>query len=267
MIVTKNGISYLSFDLFEKANITAAVSCRDGGASEAPFASLNMGFHTGDDPEAVRENRKRFLETLHIDPGSAVSCVQVHGTHIADIGPEDRGRGAFSYDDALPGTDGLVTAEKGIALTLNYADCTPLLLADPVKGVIALAHGGWRGTAGNIAGKTADRMVSRYGCRREDILCAAGPALCRDHFEVGGEVIQEMARIFSAEEMETLTAAGTAGKFFFDLPGANALLLEHAGIPRENIEMCGLCTWEDPHFYSYRKEKGKTGRHMAVIVL
>lgn len=266
MIITKNGISYLTFSLFEKAGIRAAVSCREGGVSAPPFDSLDMGFHTGDDPEAVRENRKRFLEALQIAPESMVSCVQVHGVHIEEVTEKDRGRGAFSYETAIPDTDGLVTEAKNTALTMLYADCTPLIFADPVRKVIAVSHGGWRGTAGNIAGKTVDRMVEQYGCQRENILCAVGPALCRTHFEVGGEVIEKMRELFG-EDTDRLTVPGPAGKYLFDLPGANEISLLQAGIPKEHIENSGICTWEDEHFYSYRKEHGRTGRHMAVIVL
>lgn len=148
-IQKRNGVSYLTFDVFENAPLTAAVSCRDGGVSQGFFTSLNMGLHVGDDPSLVVENRKRFFDALGADSRTLINCSQVHGTHIEIVGKEDCGRGALSLDTAIPDTDGLITNEANVPITMNYADCTPLFFYDP-KGVIALSHGGWRGTAGNI---------------------------------------------------------------------------------------------------------------------
>ena len=150
----KGGVSEAPFD-----SLAAAVASRKGGVSEAPFDSLNMSFSAGDDPAAVRENRRRFLTLLGADPKKAVSCHQVHGTDIFEMGRDDAGRGALSAETAVPACDGLITREKGLPLTMNFADCTPLLFYDPEHRAAGIAHGGWRGTAGDIAGKTVRLML------------------------------------------------------------------------------------------------------------
>lgn len=266
-IQKRNGVSYLTFDVFENAPLTAAVSCRDGGVSQGFFTSLNMGLHVGDDPSLVVENRKRFFDALGADSRTLINCSQVHGTHIEIVGKEDCGRGALSLDTAIPDTDGLITNEANVPITMNYADCTPLFFYDP-KGVIAVSHGGWRGTAGNIVGKTISMMEKKYGSKREDIRAAIGPAIGLECFEVGRDVIEAMKALFTDEEMKKLSCTKENGKFLFDLPGANHVLMRKAGIAEDHIEDCGICTYcHDDIFYSYRKAGGKTGRHMAVMIL
>ena len=267
-IMTKNGISYLTFDIYEKFPLRAAVSTRLGGVSEGPFASLNMGLHVGDDPTAVVENRRRFFRVLGSDARRLINCNQVHGTHIEVVGKKDGGRGAESLETAIPACDGLITAEKEVPITMNYADCTPLFFYDPKKEVIALSHGGWRGTAGNIAGKTIEKMEKEFQCSRDDILCAIGPAIGKAAFEVGGEVIEAFQALFSETVLAPLYQKKENGKYLFDLHRANRELMKAAGVPEDHIEDCGICTFsQDDLFYSYRKSGGKTGRHMAVLEL
>lgn len=268
MIETKDAISFLTFSIFEGLPLKAAVSCRIGGVSRPPFTSLNMGLHVGDHVEDVLENRKRYFHALKMDENRLINCSQVHGTHIERVSEKDCGRGALSLDTAIPDTDGLVTEDLLVPLTMNYADCTPLFFYDPLRKVAALSHGGWRGTAGNIAGKTVDLMVQEYRCRREDILGAIGPAIGFDHFEVGEEVIQVMAPLFGKEEFSRIHRRKENGKYLFSLAQANHLLMKKAGLLEEHIEDCHMDTWERNNlFYSYRREKGKTGRHMAVLMM
>lgn len=269
MPVQNNGyISFLTFSIFQGLPLKAAVSCRKGGVSRPPFTSLNMGLHVGDRAEDVLENRKRYCRALGLDEGLLINCCQVHGTHIEEVSEEDWGRGAFSLDTAIPDTDGLITSSPDVPLTMNYADCTPLFFYDPVRKVCALSHGGWRGTAGNIAGKTVDMMAEKYHSRREDILAAIGPAIGLADFEVGEEVTAAMKPLFDEEEQASLFRERGNGKYLFALAEANHLLMRKAGIPEAHIEDCHISTWqENDLFYSYRREKGKTGRHMAVLMM
>jgi len=142
-VQNKGYISFLTFSIFQGLPLKAAVSCRKGGVSRPPFTSLNMGLHVGDRVEDVLENRKRYCRALGLDEGLLINCRQVHGTHIEEVSEEDRGRGAFSLDTAIPDTDGLITSSPDVPLTMNYADCTPLFFYDPVRKVCALSHGGW----------------------------------------------------------------------------------------------------------------------------
>lgn len=134
-------IFYGRFSIFEdKAGFEAAVSCRKGGSSPAPFDTLNMSFSAGDNPEHVRDNRKRFLQLLGIPSDQIISCHQVHGIHLEQVGAEYCGRGALDPDDALPACDGLLTNESNVPLTMNFADCMPLVFYDPVRRAAALSH-------------------------------------------------------------------------------------------------------------------------------
>ena len=138
--ISADGILYMTFDCYQGQGVVAAVSCRTGGVSEPPFSSLNMGFHTGDDADAVRENRRRYFEALGLSASRLVSGNQVHGTYIYKVTEKDAGRGALTMETAIPACDGFMTDEKDIPITMNYADCTPLFFYDPVKHAIAL----WR---------------------------------------------------------------------------------------------------------------------------
>ncbi len=269
MIEIRNGIPFVTFSLFQKAgHVAAAVASRKGGVSKAPFDSLNMSFSTGDAPDAVIENRRRFLTLLRIPPADIVSCHQVHGTHIEAVGQADRGRGAQEAETAVPGCDGLATNEAGVPLTMNFADCTPLLFYDPAHHAAAVAHGGWRGTAGDIAGKTVRFLGERYGTRPEDLLAGVGPAIGGCCFEVGSDVTDAFFRLFGEADMARLAREKSGGKYLFDLPEANRLLLLQAGLSPHHIEMSGLCTYcRDDLFFSYRKSGGRTGRHMAAVML
>lgn len=269
MIEIRNGIPFVAFSLFRRAGgVTAAVASRRGGVSKAPFDTLNMSFSTGDDPAAVRENRKRFLSLLHIPAESIISCHQVHGTHIEIVGRADCGRGAKEADTAIPACDGLMTQEKNVPLTMNFADCTPLLFYDPVHHAAGVAHGGWRGTAGDIGGKMVQLFHETYGTRPEDLLAGVGPAIGGCCFEVGQDVIDAFSALFGLEEMGRLAREKGGGKYLFDLPEANRLLLLRAGMTSHHIEMSGLCTYcRDDLFFSYRKSGGRTGRHMAAVML
>lgn len=269
MIELQNGFPFVRFPAFAKSgNVVAAVATRKGGVSQAPFDSLNMSFSTGDDPEAVRENRRRFLSLFHIDPSSIISCHQVHGTHVAAMTEADRGRGALDRESAVPECDGLMTNARHVPLTMNFADCTPLLFYDPMNEAIAISHGGWRGTAGDIGEKTVRLMSARYGTRPEHLLVGIGPAIGGCSFEVGDDVIEAFQRLFTPAEMKTLVVKKPNGKYLFDLPRANKKLLLRTGVLESHIDDCGICTYcHDDMFFSYRKSGGTTGRHMAVIML
>lgn len=267
-MILVNGIPYLSFTIYKDLPVKAAVSTRKGGVSPVPYDSMNMGLHTGDSPENVLENRRRFFEELGIPAGNLINCRQVHGTHIEIVTKKDCGRGALSLESSIPGTDGLITEEPDVPLTMNYADCTPLFFFDPVRKVIGLSHGGWRGTAGNIVGKTVNLMVEKFGCHSKDILGAIGPAIGFENFEVGEEVVEAMRSLFTPSEFKNLYKTKPNGKFLFALAEANHVLMRKAGLTEDHIEDCSLCTWDRTDlFYSYRKDHGNTGRHMAVLMM
>ena len=131
------------FSSFPEEIAVHGLSCRSGGVSEAPWASLDLGLHVGDDPAAVIANRRRYLAALGLDASQLVTPEQVHGEAIARVGSREAGRGALSYADSIAQTDALITDEPGLPLLLCFADCTPILCLDPVHRAVGIAHGGW----------------------------------------------------------------------------------------------------------------------------
>ncbi|HCU94332.1 MAG TPA: hypothetical protein DHU96_17090, partial [Actinobacteria bacterium] len=127
------------------------VTTRHGGVSSGAYATLNLGFHVGDDSEAVLENRRRAASALGADPGDFVFCDQAHGREVRVVSAEDRGRGARTLDDAIGQADALVTSDPGTVLVVMVADCVPIVLYDPVAHVLACVHAGWRGTVARVA--------------------------------------------------------------------------------------------------------------------
>lgn len=272
MLEEKQGISFITFGIYKAVPaVTAAVSTRCDGQSTGRFASLNMSFASGEPADTIRANRRAYLQALHIDPVTIVACNQVHGIHIEAVGRESCGNGALTRETAIPACDGLMTNQSDVPLTMNFADCTPLLFVDPVHHAVAVSHGGWRGTAGNIGKVTLQAMASQYGTQAGDVLAAIGPAIGGCCFEVGPEVIEQFRPLFTAQDMYELARyIRETGKYYFDLPKANEKLLMQAGILPEHLENTHLCTYcRDDLFYSYRKaskQGQQTGRHMAVIM-
>ncbi len=225
-------------------SVTHGFSTRSGGISPAPFHSLNFA---GRDDEAsnIKENRRRALAALNLSVENTAYLKQVHSNTVclAHPGPQTG--------------DALVTKEKGLTLAVAAADCYPLLFHDPVNNIIGAAHAGWRGTVARVAQNTIYEMV-QLGADTSAIKVAIGPGISCEKFEVGSEVIEQFAR------------AGFPDYCFknshIDLVAANKFVLNESGIAEENTWAMKRCTFE-ADFFSFRRDKGKTGRMWAVISL
>ncbi|MFN2250271.1 MAG: peptidoglycan editing factor PgeF [Anaerolineae bacterium] len=247
--------------------VTAVVSSRRGGASEAPFESLNMAFHVGDVDEAVEANRRKLFQALDVDPAVVVTCEQVHGSavHVARSG--DAGRGSLELASAIRETDALVTAERDLCLMVVVADCVPLVLFDPHRRVLAIAHCGWQGTAQGVADATLETMTGQLECRAADVIAALGPSICAQHYEVGPEVAATFRRGAWAAEASPLQQVGEE-RWLLDLRAANAMRLRALGVRQENVHMTGTCTFESPDdLYSHRRSGSPTGRVAACVMM
>lgn len=254
------------FTKLKKPGLIHAVSTRFGGVSKAPYDSLNLALHVGDEAADVIENRKLFCRAVGVSFSGLTTPEQVHGDKIFRVTEKDAGRGSLSYDDSIKGTDALMTNVRGISLMLCYADCTPLLFFDPVNMVIAAAHGGWKGTYLGIAGKTLMAMQESYGSRPENVITAIGPAIGPSCYEVGEEVAEKFRTAYPEDASEILVKDGE--KIHLDLWAANRMQLLHAGIREENIDSAETCTQHNAEvFYSYRAAGGTTGRIAALISL
>ncbi len=264
--VEDGDLIYLKIDIFGQYAARAYFTTRIGGVSSGAYASLNMGLHVGDKKEDVLQNRKKIAASLGIDPGSFVAAEQVHGAETYVVTGQEEGAGALDYHDSIPGVDALITATAGLPLISFYADCVPLFFLDPVKRVVALAHAGWRGTVKKIARQTVLQMRESFSSDPADILVALGPSISRDFYEVNERVIVEFKGVFPGYK-EFIVYRGKES-YLLDLWQANMMVLEEAGIARDNILPANLCTYrEDRYFYSYRREMGKTGRMASIIFL
>jgi YfiH family protein len=222
----------------------AAFSTRLGGASNAPYDSLNLAILTGDDRDAVRENRRRLAAAVGLDPERVAIARQVHGADITThTGPQDPSPYSEPGIVDPPELDGHVTAQRGLGALVFVADCLPVALAGP-DGV-AMLHCGWRPLAGGIVEKGA-RAVRATAA-------AIGPGIGPCCYEVGEEVL---ARFLPLGE-------GVADGRMLDLPEVARRLLERAGV--ESIDSAGLCTsCESELFYSHRRDGPTTGRQGGI---
>lgn len=251
--------------LLAAPNIPAvhAFTTRFGGVSEGAFASLNLGENRGDSPEAVRENYRRLKAALGI--GKLCFTRQVHGTFVRPVTSADARE---SFDPLPCACDGLVTDEPGLGLIIFIADCIPLLLHDPERGVIAAVHAGWRGSVGDIAGKAVQAMTA-LGAAPAHIRAAIGPGISRCCFETGPEVPEAVMAVLGREGREYIDDPGReTDKFFVDLKGVNRALLIRAGVEPDNIAVSDECTMCRPDkYWSHRHTGGLRGSQAAVIAL
>lgn len=262
-----DGVVYITFPGLSASGVLHGFSTRLGGISRGYLGSMNLSFHRGDDVEAVRENHRRLAKAIGYDETRAVFSDQIHKTRIYKVTQKDAGKGIVRETDIL-GIDGLVTDCPGIPLLTFYADCVPLFFHDPVKQVVALAHSGWRGTVSGMGAVMVTYMQKEYGCKAEDILCAIGPSICRNCYEIGEEVAEEFEKRFPREQYPNIMQAGQSHKYYLDLWQANRQILQEAGIRPEHIEVTDICTCCNPELlFSHRASHGKRGNLAAVIML
>ncbi|MCB8821581.1 peptidoglycan editing factor PgeF [Microvirga rosea] len=241
-------------------NLKHAFFTREGGVSEGLYASLNGGLGSSDDPEKVRENRRRMAEELEVEPDALVSVHQVHSPDAVVVdGP---------WAGQRPKADAMVTAVPGIALGITTADCGPVLFADPHVGIIGAAHAGWRGAFTGILEATLEAMVN-LGARRDKIVAVLGPTISQGAYEVGGDF---RARFLEQDPQNEsfFIPSERPDHAMFDLPGYIGRRLEKAGIGE--FANLGLCTYaNEEHFFSYRRSTQRNepdyGRLISAITL
>lgn len=244
------GVKYYLFPrLAALPGVRHAVFTRQGGVSQGAYATLNISFGVGDDPEAVRENRRRLAAALGVT--ALRSARQVHGLGAAII------QGPLSASRPPEIADILITTCPGVGLLIAGADCQAVLLYDPQRRVIANVHCGWRGQVQGVLGQAVRLLRTEFGCRPADLVAAIGPGLgpcCAEFIHYRQE--------FPRELWDYQVRPG-----YFDLWRLSRDQLAAAGIPPAHIECARLCTrCRTADFYSYRRER-TTGRHGTVIAL
>jgi purine-nucleoside/S-methyl-5'-thioadenosine phosphorylase / adenosine deaminase len=264
-LVRRGDLDVLTWPVFDAFDIDAIVTTRQGGVSSGPYASLNLGLHVGDQPGDVLENRRRAATALGADPGDFVFCIQAHGPNVQVITAADRGRGTLTQDDAIPGTDALVTAEPGVALTVMVADCVPIVLYDPVAQVLACVHAGWRGTVARVSEAAVTSMRS-LGSDPANVIAGLGPAIAPDRYQVGEDVRDAAEQGLGASAAKVIRADGT-GRWLFDLWTANHLVLEEAGVLASNIHVAAIPTGSARGMFFSDREVRPCGRFAAMARL
>jgi len=262
MSFIQNGnLKYLSFESFAEFDILQAVFTRIGGVSRAPFASLNLGSTVGDDIVSVNKNKELALSSIGLNDKSLYEVWQCHGRNVVYA---KRPRHPSEPHEKA---DVLLTDQPGVTLLMRFADCVPVLLHDPIRNVVGIAHAGWKGTSIKTVAHAITSMKDLFGSRPVDIFASIGPSICAQHYEIGQDVKQKILDVFGQEASEVLkTYNGDRSRVFLDLWRANELILLDSGV--KNIEIIAKCTACDTiHWYSHRAENGRTGRFGAIISL
>lgn len=199
-------------------------------------------------------------------PYNVVTGHQVHGTEVAIVDDP------LTPRDELNGYDALITNVKDCAIGVRTADCIPVLLYDPVNAAVAAVHSGWRGTVGKISCKTIDRMSEVFGTKASDLLAVIGPGICKGCFQVGEEVVEQFRA--NGRDIDRIACwdgprheNSLIGGYHVDLVEENRLLLVESGVLPGNIQISGICTYEDVRLYSARREGSACGRNINVIKL
>jgi polyphenol oxidase len=255
--ITDGELKYYQFEAWP--NLRHGVFTRSGGMSKSPWASLNMGGNVGDEATAVHHNHELVYNALALDSRRACTVWQVHGIDTVLVDGPVYGRRWLAL------ADGMITDRGDAPLVMRFADCTPLLLFDPVQGVIGMAHAGWRGTVQGMAASIVRAMIQAYGCKPGNIQAGIGPCIGPRRYQVGEEVVGAVQGYFGLTE-GLIRRDPHDATAYLDLWAANRLDLQRVGV--EQIEIAGICTAENTdEFFSHRAENGRTGRFGAVIAL
>jgi YfiH family protein len=255
--------------LARRSGIRIVFTTRLRGVSAAPYDSLDLASHSGDDPAAVDENRLRIAGALDLDAERLVTAEQVHGDRVVEVGAIDAGRGATvgtpHGSSSIPGCDALLTTAAEVPLLMMYADCVPVVLVAeaPSRGV-CVVHAGWKGALAGLPGISASRLATASGCEPGGLSAYVGPCVCGSHYEVSEDLACAFHERYASSTRSVSILAAPAR---VDLAAAVTASLEEAGVSSERVAALGMCTVEEPTlFYSYRAE-GVTGRHGALAAI
>ena len=265
-VKSRGELIYISFPNMDDDKVCSAFTTRMGGVSSGKYASMNMGFLSGDQEENVLGNYKILFSALGLDYKKAVLSHQTHTDNIRVITNDDLGKGIVVTRDYTD-VDGLITNIKGVALVTQFADCVPLLFYDPTLDVVAASHAGWRGTVAEIGLKTVRKMGEAFGSAPKNIKAAIGPSIGVCCYEVDNPVADKI-KALSYLNLDTILFPKGDGKYQLDLKETNRQILLHAGIWQENICVSDSCTCCKSHFFhSHRATAGNRGNLAAIIAL
>lgn len=255
------GIVYFEFESFVgNGRIQHAIFSRQGGVSQPPHDTLNLSVSVPDEKTAVYANRARAFRLFGRQNDTVVHAHLVHGNDVGRVTQANNGTW-------VERVDALITNEPGCALTMNYADCTPIFLYDPLRQAIGLGHAGWKGAVVDLPGAMVRAMQREFGSDPAQLRAGIGPCISWANYEVDEPLVSEVKAAFA--DWGTLLQEPNgkeSGRFHFNLPEANRRNLARAGVAK--IELSGFCTASRTDlFFSHRAEKGKTGRFGTIFIL
>lgn len=234
---------------------------RLGGVSRGFLSSMNIGMHRGDSPESVLRNYEILGAAIGFAPENCVLTRQTHTDIVRRVSAADAGAGLLKPE--FDPCDALVTDTPGLALVVFTADCTPVLLHDPVTGAVGAVHAGWRGTAKDIVGKTVEAMGRHFGARPENIRAAIGPNIGQCCFQTDADVPRALLQEYGQTVESYIRPAGE--KYYVNLKAVNACALQRQGVT--DIAISGECTrCNTDRFWSARFHGNARGSQGAVIV-
>lgn len=251
------GIRYFQFESFQHPSLQHAIVTRQGGVSPRPWASLNLGGTVGDHPTRVGVNLERAMQATELRTESLFQVWQVHSAEVARADAPKLGQSSIK-------ADAIVTNRPGVTLLMRFADCVPILVFDPIREAIGIAHAGWLGTIRGVAASLVSTMAREFGSDPGDLIAGIGPSIGPDHYPVGPDVAAQVESSFGTATSEHLRRLN--GQLILDLWSANRWQLESAGI--RAVEVSGICTaCHLNDWYSHRGEHGQTGRFGAAVAL
>ncbi len=238
-----------------------AFSTRLGGMSEPPYASLNLGFGTGDDRAYVLRNRARFGQAVGFDPDNLMTLRQVHGNHVVVL----TAASDLALARGTPG-DGLITKCSHLPLGVITADCFPIILTAPSVPAVGILHAGRKGTATQLVPTAIALMCQEYEVSAKDMFAAIGPGIGGCCYEVDDASAEPFMTQFPVDV--GVYWPSRPGHLYLNLQQALVLQLCSAGVPSRQVWSADLCTACHPEwFYSYRRDGPQSGRMLNVVMI
>lgn len=256
---------YKSLDVYPE--VAHFVTTRHRGISTGAYASFNCSPYTNDTCMNVIRNQHCLLQLMKWEIQELFISEQQHSnaSMVIDKWYFDTPKGI--RQDVLRGIDALITNVPGYCVCVTTADCVPVLLYDKKLQVVAAVHAGWKGTVKHIVTNVLDHMNQKFGTQSEDVIACVGPSISLESFEVGDEVYDAFKEsgfdmsLISIKKEET-------GKYHIDLWEANRIELLNAGVPAEQIEVAGICTYiHHDEFFSARRLGVDSGRTLSGIMI
>lgn len=250
---------YLNYESKDLMRVNLGFTTREGGYSLYPEASFNMARYVDDEPENITKHQEILADAIRFESAHWVFPIQTHENRVIEITQSHRGTNINSLTDELYGIDGMYTYESDTLLTMCYADCVPVYFYSEKHHYIGLAHAGWRGTYGQIV----NEMLKQIDFDLKDLNIVIGPSTSTT-YEINDDIKSKFETL--PINVESYIETRGENRHGIDLKRANALLLHHYGVPMDNIYITDYATSEDLSlFFSYRIEKGQTGRMLAFI--